>query len=90
MLRLRVLNGTKPDVRLCDTCRHSHITSDSKGGEHILCYHPGYPVQVYVKIVECNQYAGIRDMTDYEAQKIGWILEVRGKTIVGFKPPEKK
>lgn len=90
MIRLRVLNGTLPDVRLCDTCRWSHIEKFSDGSENVECGMRGPWVRsVTKKVVVCNEYKNISQKTEKEHEKIAWILNIKGKTILGFKPPEK-
>jgi hypothetical protein len=90
VITIRVLNGTPPDVRLCDTCRWSQIEKDATGHEDIFCgYRPGQNSHVTRKIVECNGYANKLQKTEKELEKIAWILDVKGKTIIGFKPPDK-
>lgn len=90
MVRLRVLNGTLPDKRLCDTCRWSHIEKDASGHEHIFCgIRPPQQQELLHKVVECNDHQDKTQKTEKELEKIAWILDVKGKTILGFKPPEK-
>ena len=40
-------------------------------------------------VLECSGYSPIGRMDEWEAGKIGWILEVRGGRVIGFKPPKK-
>jgi hypothetical protein len=91
-LTLKVLGGTKPDVRLCDSCRYGAIITDSTNTEHVFCAklyiaaHSGIgseyrytgmiPGELPLKIVECSQYADKKAMTEHEAAQIGWVLEI--------------
>lgn len=91
MVRLRVLNGTSADVRLCDSCRYGIIRKDSTGREIVHCDYigGGEPFEVKTKVVECNVYKNRAQKTENELEKIAWILNVKGKTILGFVPPKK-
>ena len=91
MVRLRVLNGTSADVRLCDSCKQSTIMKDSTGRETIYCAELGYPYPpITRKIVECTGYLDKTSKSLSEFKEIGWVMEVKGKTILGFKPPERR
>lgn len=89
MVRVRVLNGTLPDVRLCDTCRWSHIEKYSNGSESVACGMRGdKDVWITKKVVECNDYKDINAKTLKELEELAWILNIKGRTILGFKPPD--
>ena len=73
---------------LCDSCTRSRITVDRLSRRTVLCQVMGYPVRVEADIVRCNEHNPIGQMDEYDAKKIGWVLEVKGTRVVGFKPPK--
>lgn len=90
MIQLKVHGGTLPDKRLCDSCRWSQVMKHSDGTERVACFANGNGLEIHHKVVECNDYANRTHKMQYELEKIGWVLDVKGKTILGFKPPNKK
>jgi len=92
----KIVGGTKPDKRLCDSCRNSMIMTDSTGREHIKCIQlsknlnmemSGYE-NVPGRIVECSEYKDKNVQTLYELNQIAWVLEHdEKKKPMGFKPP---
>ena len=62
----------------------------SDGSERILCFANGNGFEVEDKVVECTQYANKTQKSLYDLKEIGWVLNMKGKTILGFKPPNKK
>lgn len=91
MIRLKVHNGTLPDKRLCDSCRNGTVMKHSDGTERITCCAiSSQVIEITKKVVECSDYTGKTEKTKYEMEKMAWILNVKGKTILGFKPPSHK
>ena len=78
---------------LCHTCRYSHVfTPLGSAREHIHCDRPGqmHSINMGAGATECNQHLSTNAMSEWEAKERGWILEVKGGKIIGFKPPRKK
>ncbi len=61
---------------------------NDKGGEKIICRTDGFRTCITDKVVDCNSYNNRSEKTEYELKQIGWILEVKGKTILGFRQPK--
>jgi hypothetical protein len=75
---------------LCRSCRNSLITKDSRGVETVACseFHPA--IFMRPDVSSCNRYVQVGKLTDWEAQKIGWVLEVgKDRQYIGFRPPKK-
>lgn len=98
-VRLRVLkDGTRPDKRLCDTCRYSHILKGpQQGQEAVLCglVPAGAVIRTMAQVlpypvVECNAYSAKGAMTAWEAKQIGWVLETKNGKVIGFTAPKKR
>ena len=93
-LRLRVKIRDGVGRGLCGTCRSVLRTVDNNGTERVLCMaarnEEGGPAVVNRPIVECSAYRGLHDMSEYEAERLGWILEVKKGRVIGFKPPPKE
>lgn len=91
-MRLKVINGTLRDERLCDTCRFATIMKFSNGQERVFCEVAAVneALEITGRVVECNGYRNKSEKTMREFNEIGWVLQTKGKQILGFKPPEKK
>ena len=75
---------------LCESCKESQVLKFKSGREITICHYYGTnPAQITEAVESCNCYTAQGKMTDYEAEKIGWVLET-GKNKVGFKPPKEK
>jgi hypothetical protein len=91
-VRLRMLkDGTRSDKRLCDSCRFSIIIKGPQQyQERVYCSRiddwKGKPLPF--PVVECSDYCAKGGMTEYEAKEIGWVLEVKGDKVIGFKRPK--
>lgn len=87
----KVVDGTRPDVRLCDTCRYSHILRGAQQGQEIVICSRIFDKDVYLpwKVVQCSSYMDKLAMSRGEADQIGWVIEVKDGRYVGFKPPKK-
>ena len=82
---------TRPSKRLCDSCSYSQIVKGpQQGNEVVICKVGGYePIRFSFPVVECSEYELKGALTEYTAEKIGWVLEVRGGKVMGFNPPIK-
>ena len=82
---------TRPSKRLCDTCLHSNIMKGpQQGQEVVICGAIGtIPIRIDFPVVVCKDYEQIGQLTEWEAKRIGWVLEVKGGKVLGFKPPKK-
>lgn len=92
-VRLKVKDGTRPDKRLCDTCRSSTVLKGpQQGQEKVYCAQLGLnsAFETPFHVVECSGYNPKGSISEWEAKQIGWVLEVNGGKIMGFKPPKKE
>ena len=64
---------------------------DARGHERVYCQELGAnePYRVRGAVVECTGYDPVNSMSQWEAEKIAWVLEVR-KGTPGFRPPATK
>ena len=75
---------------LCHGCRKSHITKDDRGESLTTCIaNSSQPRVIRRPIVECDRHEEMGTISNWEAEKIAWILEVKKGQVIGFKPPEK-
>jgi hypothetical protein len=75
---------------LCGSCTYGWVRQDQRGEVVVKCTYASQTVETVVRpIVECNVYSQTGRMTDYEADKLGWVLEMRPGKKVGFAPPKK-
>jgi hypothetical protein len=85
-LRMKVYEGANRG--LCRTCSNAHIMTDTRGDQTVYCNGlPGGVLQIHRVIAECNGYRKMGEMSEWEAKQQGWILEVKGTRVIGFKPP---
>lgn len=89
-MRLKVHDGTRPDVRLCDTCQHSVIVKGPQQGQEIVVCSFESLGRLPFPVVECSMYSMKGAMSEWDAKQIGWVLEVKAGKVVGFKPPKKE
>lgn len=85
-MRFRMLETQRS---LCSSCRESQIIKHNNGSEVTLCNNIGvHPFVVHRPVLQCNTYREMGKLTQYEAEKIGWVLETKGTAIIGFRPPK--
>ena len=90
-MNFNIKDGTRPDKRLCDSCRYGHIMKGPKQGDEIAMCAYGADSQITpFPVVECNKYKRTGDMDEYEAAKIAWVIEVKAGKFMGFVPPKKR
>jgi hypothetical protein len=80
-------NLKDPLCSLCHSCDESQILKNDRGKETIVCHYGGRVIRVVSNVVECSTYSRIGQMSKFEAEKVGWVLEKRGNKV-GFRPPE--
>lgn len=73
---------------ICRSCRSSQVMTDIKGREVTVCHNIHPSQQIPFPLLECNSFEEVGKMTQYEAEKVGWVLETKGTQIIGFKPPQ--
>lgn len=66
------------------------VMKHSDGTERIVCNINGVPVDIKKVVVECTDHATRTEKSLHELKQIAWTLELKGKQIVGFAPPQKK
>lgn len=102
-LQFKIKDGHRPDIRLCDSCRHGVIIRGAQQGQEAVHCHSIPFVHAWgslrhgvsetigclvpFRVVECSNYRNKLDMADWEAAKIGWVLEVKAGKVLGFRPP---
>ncbi len=90
-MRIRVKIREGVSRGLCGSCREAHIMTDANGYQEVHCTAmPNATLLVKRVIAECSNHRGINHMTEWEAKQQGWILEVKGSRVVGFKAPDKE
>ena len=86
--RMKIQEGIRRG--LCGSCKDAHITVDEQGNEAAFCCSmPHQLIRVNRVITECSGYRGANHMSEWDAKQIGWVLEVKGERIIGFKAPSK-
>lgn len=86
-----VQGGTKPNTRLCDTCRNSVIVRGSAESEElVVCDYMARSTVMKFPVVECSEYDDKRYPSKFHMESIGWVLVTQkaGREI-GFLPPKK-
>ena len=91
MVRTRVKIREGVARGCCGSCRYAHIMTDMNGKQEVLCEETRAIGALHIvrPLSECNQYKSLTDLTEWEAKQTGWVLEVKGARIIGFKPPDK-
>jgi hypothetical protein len=79
---------------LCGTCSEAHITVDDRGQQMVYCTALYNSIRIMERpIHHCTSYeARNTGMDRHEAEKIGWIMEVRkgNRGEIGFARPKRK
>jgi hypothetical protein len=79
----------KPGSRgLCYSCEEAQVMTDPQGREVILCHVGMRSVRLPAPMKECSRYDPTGVLKQYEAEKIGWVLEMRKGQVIGFRPPK--
>lgn len=90
-MRFSIKPGTSE--ALCSRCKNSTVVETRKGAVVTYCSEVGshYGARVPSDIVKCNNYAQIGTNSEWEFEKVAWLLrsDTSGK-IIGFTPPKKK
>lgn len=79
------------DSGLCGRCEHATVLRGDRLADHvILCnwFHPALALQRLVRT--CTVYQPLNTLDKHEMERIGWVLEVKGGRVVGFKPPKRE
>lgn len=89
---LKVINGTTPSERLCDTCTEGMVFQGEGVGDTVICaaQHPSFRVRQ--KVVKCTEYKDKRDRAPSlrTMQDMAFILTEQGPLkTVGFIPSRK-
>jgi hypothetical protein len=75
---------------LCQSCKESQIIVDHMGRSRVICHEGMQPREMRMPVARCSRYSQEGRMADWEAEKIGWVLEVKKGVIIGFRKPEPK
>jgi len=86
-MKLNIKNNL--NAGLCGKCKHSTIISSETEIKMIHCSEIGARNKIKFLVINCNGFEDRRFKDEYEFDDIGWVLEVKGKKIIGFKPPKK-
>lgn len=76
---------------LCEDCLHGMVTRFATGETQTICseQHPSFGVKGPVS--ECSAYDYRWGRTDWEMDKVAFILERNKKgEVIGFRPPKKE
>jgi hypothetical protein len=75
---------------LCETCYNAIFV---KGRSELFdCreINDRMVARIQQPVTECSGYEYRYDLAHaYEAKTLGWVLEVKGRDVIGFKPPKK-
>lgn len=77
---------------LCGDCVHGMAVEQESGARYLEC-NASYGATAYLptsKVRSCSKYAKKDSLNMHTLEAMAWTLEVKGKTIMGFKPPGAK
>lgn len=76
------------DLDLCATCRYGHKIQGAQQSQRVvLCSAHAPGVRIPFPVVDCNKYIGVKELAKWEAEDMGWLLEVKSGQVVGFMSP---
>jgi hypothetical protein len=73
---------------LCQRCVNGQIITDRDGRAMVVCHGMYPPKEIHVVVATCTWFNEQNKMSKHDAEQIGWVLEVKGKKVMGFKPPK--
>ena len=87
-MRIKVKNGTRPDVDLCRTCRFATIVEGPANTQKIKqCSQLG---RVPFPVVSCNDWEDTSATDLWDMKQIAWVVELKGTRRVGFLSPDQR
>ena len=86
MFYIKDKTRTDSSPRLCDTCRRALICRGAADSQELI-YCSALGRQVTMRVLECNSYVGINDMTIFEMDQIAWKIDSKPGGKFGFQPP---
>ncbi len=87
-MRIKVKQGTLPDIDLCRSCSFATIVEGSAGTQQIKqCAHLG---RVPFPVASCSQWQDRSATSLWDMQQIAWVVEAKGSRHVGFLSPEQR
>lgn len=79
------------DSGLCGHCHHSMITRGDRLQDHTIRCNWTYPAMLVRQLVStCSEFQQKNTLDKHEMEQIGWVLEVNGGKVIGFRPPRKQ
>lgn len=78
------------ESNLCRTCTYAHVITDHRDRTTTLCGRYKRAIQITAPVTQCSVYNAMNKMPEYEANRLGWVLEVKKGHVVGFKPPKQE
>lgn len=78
-------------LTLCQSCDSGQIIEYADGTWMVVC-HAMYPDRrlPLKPVVDCSSYEQKGRISRHDAEKIGWVLEMKKGGRPGFVPPKKK
>lgn len=76
---------------LCGSCSHVQmITGDRLADLTIFCHWPHPALRITHAVRTCTAYQERNRPDKDDMERIGWVLEVNGGRVMGFRPPKRK
>lgn len=72
---------------LCERCEHGQVMRSDYGHEETWCFNTHPARTLTFPVSSCTGYEQKGRMSEYDAKKIGWVLERKIK-VTGFEPDE--
>lgn len=76
-----------PRAGLCGRCTEGQILSHGGSVRRIYCTRMKQDISQIPDA--CSMFDDMRFESRYDFEDIGWVLETRGGSVLGFKPPKK-
>jgi hypothetical protein len=81
------IKNTKSGV-LCYTCKHGQTITYTNNDERVVCHWGVELLNITKAVEECTEFRTVNEKSDYELEKIAWIIDVDAShKMVGFVPP---
>ncbi len=80
--------NVKSHQPLCRSCTHSVLVSTNTGISYAYCNR--LDTKLASLPTECSGWESFLDSEPYDMAKRAWVMETKGRIIVGFRPPKKR
>jgi hypothetical protein len=88
-VKINVKEGSARAESLCVRCEHSMVLRTDGGDTQVYCTYYGDKTPVRAVVVQCSAYDPRGTMSRASMERIGWVLEIKDRKVIGFRQPKR-